>query len=105
METKKPETTTTSTTRREFLRRTAGAATVAGIASVIPRIAQGSNIFGLSFPHVSRRRVLGANDRIGVGFIGCGGRQWAHLGSVQWLKTQKKVAVELVAAAEISSRG
>lgn len=33
-------------------------------------------------------KVRGANDRIGVGFIGCGGRSGAHFQAVHWLKTQ-----------------
>lgn len=36
-------------------------------------------------PLVSRARVLGANDRIGVGFIGVGGRGRSHLAVVQEL--------------------
>ncbi len=36
-------------------------------------------------PFVSRARVLGANDRIGVGFIGTGGRGRTHLAVVQGL--------------------
>ena len=34
-------------------------------------------------PFISRGRVLGANDRIGVGFIGVGGRGRSHIGTVQ----------------------
>ncbi len=49
-----------STTRRSFI-RTAGA--VAGAVAV-----------NASLPARAHARVLGANDRIGIGFIGCGGR-------------------------------
>src|SRR3974390_504038 len=38
-----------------------------------------------AFPFVSRGRVLGANDRIGVGFIGVGGRGSSHLATVDKL--------------------
>ncbi len=38
-----------------------------------------------AFPFVSRGRVLGANDRIGVGYIGVGGRGRSHVGTVQGL--------------------
>jgi predicted dehydrogenase len=57
-------------TRREFLGRTA--ATMAGIAAV-----PAGRVFG---------KILGANDRIGLGMIGCGGRSDAHLKAVAWLK-------------------
>jgi predicted dehydrogenase len=67
--------------RRQFIRRagTAAAVTIAGR---------------------SRLRAASANDRLGVGFIGCGGRSHAHLKSVHWLKTQAKEPVELVAACD-----
>src|SRR5512137_180367 len=45
-------------------------------------------------------RVLGANERLGVGFIGCGGRSGAHFEAVHWLKTQGKEPVEIVAACD-----
>ena len=35
-----------------------------------------------AFPLVSRGRVIGANDRIGVGFIGVGGRGSSHIATV-----------------------
>ena len=38
-----------------------------------------------AFPFVSRARVIGANDRIGVGFIGVGGRGSSHIATVQKL--------------------
>jgi predicted dehydrogenase len=38
-----------------------------------------------AFPFVSRGRVLGANDRIGIGFIGVGGRGSSHIATVQRL--------------------
>ena len=58
-------------TRRAFIRTTTHTAAVAGIAA--------------AFPLVARGRVLGANDRIGVGFIGVGGRGSSHMGTVQRL--------------------
>lgn len=54
--------------RRQFVGRTAQLALTASLAA----------------PYVSAR-VLGANDRIGVGFIGVGGRGSGHLGVVQKL--------------------
>ena len=38
-----------------------------------------------AFPFISRGRVIGANDRIGVGFIGVGGRGGGHVATVQRL--------------------
>ncbi len=59
-------------TRRQFLRRSVQATAVAATAAT-------------AFPFVSRARVLGANDRIGVGYIGVGGRGRSHIGTVQGL--------------------
>jgi predicted dehydrogenase len=59
------------TTRREFLSDGAKGLALAGVA--------------LNFPFVSSGRVIGANDRIGVGFIGVGGRGSSHLATVQRL--------------------
>ncbi|HPO16502.1 MAG TPA: Gfo/Idh/MocA family oxidoreductase [Candidatus Hydrogenedentes bacterium] len=53
-----------SSTRREFLRTTAAAATI----SIIPRLASA--------------QVQGANERIRFGVIGCGGMGTGHLGSL-----------------------
>jgi len=53
--------------RRDFV----GAATLAAAAA--------------TFPFVSRGKVIGANDSIGVGFIGVGGRGSSHLATVQKL--------------------
>jgi predicted dehydrogenase len=59
--------------RREFV-RTVTRTTLAGAAVA-------------AFPFVSRGRVIGANDRIGVGFIGVGGRGNSHMSTVQKLIT------------------
>ena len=55
--------------RRQFIHRSLQTTAVLGALS--------------AFPFVSRGRVLGANDRIGVGYIGVGGRGRSHVGSVQ----------------------
>jgi predicted dehydrogenase len=57
--------------RRDFIRTGAQATAVVTAAS--------------AFPFVSSGRVLGANDRIGLGFIGVGGRGNTHLAIVQRL--------------------
>jgi predicted dehydrogenase len=58
-------------TRREFIRTTAQSAAAASLFS--------------ASPFVSRGQVLGANDRLGIGFIGVGGRGSSHLHTVQRL--------------------
>src|SRR4030042_5104326 len=69
-------------TRRQFIRR-GGAAAAVAVAGA------------------PARRVLGANERIGIGFIGCGGRSGAHFQAVHWLKTEGKEAIEIVAACDV----
>ncbi len=68
--------------RRDFLRSSAGAA-------------MGATLSAGSFS-----RALGANDKIGVGFIGCGGRGNAHIGYVMELKKAGD-AVEPVAVFDL----
>ena len=69
--------------RRTFLQHTARATVVAAIAA----------------PFVSRGRVLGANDRIGVGFIGVGGRGRSHVNTVKKL-SEGGAAVQIVAVCD-----
>ncbi len=38
----------------------------------------------------------GANDKLGVGFIGCGGRANSHMQTVHWLRTDGGEAVDIV---------
>jgi predicted dehydrogenase len=73
-------------TRRQFVRRagaTAAAITITGKPA-----------------HFAAGKVLGANNRLGVGYIGCGGRSNAHLKTVHWLKTQANEPVEIVAVCD-----
>jgi predicted dehydrogenase len=65
-------------TRRQFIRRAGTAAAAIAITG----------------------KTLGANERLGVGFIGCGGRSGAHLNTVHWLKTQANEPVDIVAACD-----
>ncbi|MHC4509891.1 MAG: Gfo/Idh/MocA family protein [Planctomycetota bacterium] len=60
-------------TRRRFI-RTASAAAAVTVAGVSTRRTAGT--------------AWGANERLGVGFIGCGGRSNAHLKAVHYLKGQ-----------------
>jgi predicted dehydrogenase len=68
-------------TRRQFIRR-------AGATAAALTVAQASG------------EAKGANERIGVGFIGCGHRSWAHLKSVHWLKTEANGPVDIVAVCD-----
>lgn len=70
-------------TRRQFIRRTGTAAAAYVVAQT------------------SARRARGANERIGVGFIGCGGRSGAHFQAVHWLKTQAREPMDIVAASDV----
>lgn len=71
MKTTKPSPSSSAMNRREFIRAGTQAAAILGAAA--------------AFPYVSRAKVIGANDRIGVGFIGVGGRGNTHLAIVQRL--------------------
>ncbi len=68
-------------TRRQFIRTAA-----AGAAA-------------LSTVHVSRGQ--GVNDRIGVGFIGAGGRQGAHLNMLKHLRDKENMPIDFVAVCDI----
>jgi predicted dehydrogenase len=74
-------------TRRQFIRRTAAAA--GGLA-----IAQAPTWRGAA-------AAKNANERLGVGFIGCGGRSRAHLNTVHWLNTQAGEPVEIAAVCDV----
>lgn len=65
--------------RRDFVKRAALSAAAIG-----------------AFPYVSRGRVIGANDRIGVGFIGVGGRGAGHVGTIQRLAEKENLKVVAV---------
>jgi predicted dehydrogenase len=71
-------------TRREFLRQAGAAAAGAALAGALPRIA----------------RAAEANERLGIGFIGSGGRAGAHMQVTHWLKENAKYPVDLVAVCD-----
>jgi len=74
-----------SLTRRQFIHK-------AGVAAATVTVAG-----------TSAKRAVGksANERIGVGFIGCGGRSGAHFNVVHWLKTQAKKPIDIVAVCDV----
>ena len=51
-------------------------------------------------PYVARGRVLGANDTIGVGYIGVGGRGSSHIATVQRL-IQNGEKAKIVAVCDV----
>jgi predicted dehydrogenase len=67
----KQESLSSTMTRREFVK------TAAQTAAVVSSIQ--------SAPFVARGQVLGANDQLGIGFIGVGGRGSSHVHTVQRL--------------------
>ncbi|MCX5653435.1 MAG: Gfo/Idh/MocA family oxidoreductase [Planctomycetota bacterium] len=69
-------------TRREFLYGTATAAAGGAILTVLSD------------------RARGTNERLGVGFIGAGGRAGSHMDMVNHLKTQQNYPVDLVAVCD-----
>ena len=82
------------TSRRDFMKQV-GAGAVAATARVAPAAP----------PAVSRKgpvrgRVIGANDRINVGFVGCGGRMNAHIRRVME-RAKERGDVQAVAVNDI----
>jgi len=61
-------------TRRDFFRQVGAGAVAAGAAAAV-RPAGAAR----PAPATARGRIIGANDRINVGFVGCGGRMNAHI--------------------------
>ena len=59
----------------------------------------GASAAAVTVAGVSAAKALGANERLGVGFIGCGGRANAHLKTVHYLKSQG-ANVDIVAACD-----
>jgi len=75
MENKKNEPSSGVATRREFIKTTATAAAVVATGNIFKTPVYGQS----SAP--STGRVIGANDRIVVGYIGVGGQGMAHVRS------------------------
>jgi predicted dehydrogenase len=72
------------TTRRKFIQMTSAATAAAVLAGALPR-----------------RQALGANERLGVGYIGAGGRAGAHMSCVKYLRDEQKVPVEPAAVCDV----
>ena len=84
------------TTRRGFIKQVAaGAMAAAGTVAAEHRPAASRLA-----PARAQRRVLGANDRINVGFVGCGGRMNAHIRRVME-RSRERGDVQAVAVNDI----
>ena len=82
------------TSRRDFIRQVgAGAVAATGAA------ATGRSVHARSTA-ISQGRVLGANDRINVGFVGCGGRMNSHIRRVME-RNKERSDVQAVAVNDI----
>src|SRR5215510_354956 len=68
---------TTGESRRSFIRKTAGVAATVATANLLK-----TPVYGQS-QAPSPGRVIGANDRIVVGYIGVGGQGQAHVKSMK----------------------
>jgi hypothetical protein len=73
-----------ATTRRKFIQMTSAATAAAVLAAAWPA-----------------KRALGANERLGVGYIGAGGRAGAHMSCIKYLRDDQKAAVDPVAVCDI----
>ncbi|UCG59649.1 MAG: Gfo/Idh/MocA family oxidoreductase, partial [Phycisphaerales bacterium] len=71
-------------TRRKFIQQTTSATVAAAVGA----------------PILKRARADSANEHLGIGFIGCGGRSNAHLQVVHWLKNNGG-NVDIVAACDV----
>src|SRR3954453_5855045 len=78
--------------RRDFLKRTGGLG--AGTAIAGAAFARGTNKMNPS-------RVLGANDRINIGLIGCGGRGMSDAGTFTRYGVENNNACQIVAVADV----
>lgn len=85
-------------TRRNFLKQAgAGAAAVTVGGALLPKTAAAQSKSRLSF---APGRVLGANDRINFGFVGCGGRMGSHIRYLA-ARAKDKGDVQLLAVNDI----
>jgi predicted dehydrogenase len=85
-------------TRRDFLKQAGiSAAAVTASNAVLPKLAAAQ---GKSKGVFATGRVLGANDRINVGFVGCGGRMGTHIRYLAG-RAKEKGDVQLLAVNDI----
>jgi predicted dehydrogenase len=82
-----------ATTRREFIRQVGAVAAAGSVAAAGEQTAAQTTA-------AAKGRVIGANDRINVGFIGCGGRMNAHIRRVME-RSKERGDVQAVAVNDI----
>ncbi len=83
-------------TRRDFLKHAS-----IGAAAITNLSVSAKNVFANeSLPAFATGRALGANDRINVGFVGCGGRMNTHIDYVV-KRAKEKGDVQAVAVCDI----
>jgi predicted dehydrogenase len=84
------------TTRRDFIKRVgAGAVAVAGTVAAGDRLEASRQA-----PAMAKGRVIGANGRINIGFVGCGGRMNTHIRRVME-RNKERADVQAVAVNDI----
>jgi predicted dehydrogenase len=84
-----------ATSRRDFIKQV-GAGAVAATGTV----AAGPRLGARGMPAMAQGRVPGANDRINVGFVGCGGRMNSHIRRVME-RNKERGDVQAVAVNDI----
>ena len=89
-------TTRDDTTRRDFIRQV-GVGAVAAAGAMTSREALGA---ARQTATKAKARVIGANDRINVGFVGCGGRMNSHIRRVME-RNKERGDVQAVAVNDI----
>jgi predicted dehydrogenase len=82
-----------ATTRRQFIRQVGAVAAAGTVAAAGAQTAAQTTV-------AAKGRVIGANDRINVGFIGCGGRMNAHIRRVME-RNKERADVQAVAVNDI----
>jgi predicted dehydrogenase len=86
-----------ATTRRDFIRQVGvGAAAATGVIAADASLGAATR----QAPSMAKARVIGANDRINVGFVGCGGRMNAHIRRVME-RNKERGDVQAVAVNDI----
>ena len=84
------------TSRRDFIKQVgAGAVAATGSAVAAERVGASRRA-----PATARGRIIGANDRINVGFVGCGGRMNTHIRRVME-RNKERGDVQAVAVNDI----
>jgi predicted dehydrogenase len=85
-----------ATSRRDFIKQVgAGAVAATGTVAAGQRLGAAPRM-----PAISQGRVPGANDRINVGFVGCGGRMNSHIRRVME-RNKERADVQAVAVNDI----